>query len=520
MAHMKKQDSEFQLNAARQYKHWQKFPLDFIQAMWGLVPQPVDERYFDLAQDALDRGAWTEFKPEWFLPFERGKHITWQQWLIFLAVERALAGLGPKRISVASGHGTGKDASLSMLILWYLFCHQDAQVPCTAPSAEQMYDVLWKEIAVWLRKMPAAAQNCYDWSASYIRMKERSQTWFARAKTARKESPEALAGVHGRFVFMAVDEASGVDEAIFNTAEGALTNENILVLLISNPTRLIGYFYDTHHRFKANWQTLVFDSRQSPIVDRQFVDSIAGKHGEDSDEFKIRVMGVFADEDAVDTEGYIPLLNLDDIKEVPDKGRFRRNWARLGIDPAGQGTNETVFVIRDRFRAKIVAIERVSTGLSIADKTIQLMELYGIPDWQVTIDAFGEGIDVVQELGLAGIRVYAVNTGDQCLDVSDRELFINIRAMISWRARQWLRGGGELTRNERWKQCVSMRYRRQLSGKLKVMDKLEMRRRGIPSPDAWDALTLTFARSDSYEVREAEQLPDADISGMTNVYDG
>lgn len=507
------------IDPVAKYMEWQESPLQFVEDMWGLTPQPIDAEYFDAAQDAIDRGAWEEFKVEWFLDFERGKHITWQQWLIFLAVERGLAGLGPKRISVSSGHGTGKDASLSMLILWYLFCFKNAQVPCTAPSSEQMYDVLWKELAVWMRKMPPAAQQCYDWSASYLRMTESPETWFARAKTARKESPEALAGVHGQYVFMAVDEASGVDEAIYNTAEGALTNANILVLLISNPTRLLGYFYDSHHRFKAMWQTLTFDSRESPIVDDQFVESIMAKHGEDSDEFKIRVSGKFADEDAVDDQGYVPLLALSDLKEVPDKGRFRPGWARLGIDPAGQGKNETVFVVRDKFRAKIVATERISTGMSIADKTVQLMELFNIPDWQVTVDAFGEGIDAVQELAMAGIRVYAVNTGDACIDKSDRELFINIRAMVAWRARQWITKGGELVRNSHWKQCIAIRYRRQLSGKLKVMDKLEMRKRGIPSPDAWDALSLTFARPESYEIREADTMPDEEVADAVNVYD-
>lgn len=501
------------------YISFQESPLEFVRYMWGLDPQPLDSDYFDQAQSAIDRGAWQEFRPEWFLEFERGKHLTWQQWLIILSVERAIRGLGSKRISVSSGHGIGKDAALAMLILWYLFCFKDAQVPCTAPSSEQMYDILWKELAKWLRRMPEGIQKQYDWSTMYIRMVESPETWFARAKTARKEAPEALAGVHGDHVFMVGDEASGVAEEIFNTAEGALTNENILVILISNPTRLLGYFYDTFHRFKQQWQTLQFDSRESPIVDDQFVESIIAKHGEDSDEFKIRVAGKFADEDAVDAQGYVPLLNQEDLNEVPDKGRFRPGWARLGVDPAGGGKNKTEWVLRDRFRAKIVATEEKSDGRSIADKTIQLMELFGVPDWQVTIDAFGEGVDAIQELAMAGYRIYACNTGHQCESEEDKALFINIRAMISWRTRQWIKRKSELVRNPKWKQCLAIRYRRQLSGKIKVMDKQEMSKQGIPSPDAWDALSLTFARPDNFEVSTVSEVSDGAAADAVGVYD-
>lgn len=490
-----------------QYIEWQESPIQFIEDMWGLTPQPLKEEFYEAAVAAIDTGDWEAFEVHWFIPKTRDqvieeKLITWQQWVILLAVERGLVGLAPKRVSVSSGHGIGKDATLAWLILWYLFCHKDAMVPCTAPSSDQMYDILWKELAVWLRRMPQDVQAMYEWSTMYLRMAESPETWFARAKTARKEAPEALAGIHADYVFMAIDEASGVAEEIFNTAEGALTNANIFVFMISNPTRLTGYFYESHHKFKAMWQCLKFDGRESPIVDQQFVDGIIAKHGEDSDEMKIRVVGIFADEDSVDDQGYVPLLGKDDLKEVPDVGRFRPGWARLGIDPAGGGKNKTVWVVRDHFRAKIVKVQDKSTGLSIAEATITIMDMFGIPDWQVTVDAFGEGIDAVQELALAGYRVNAINTGHPCEEVEDRAAFINIRAMISWRARTWIKKGSELVRHKLWQQCLVIRYRRQLSGKKKVMDKNEMAKQGIASPDAWDAFSLTFFRPENYERRE------------------
>jgi len=82
------------------------------------------------------------------------------------------------------------------------------KVPATAPTQNQMYDVLWAEIAMWLGKMPEEAKNQYEWSKDHIRMTESPENWFARARTATKENPEALSGIHADFIMQVIDEAS------------------------------------------------------------------------------------------------------------------------------------------------------------------------------------------------------------------------------------------------------------------------------------------------------------------------
>lgn len=98
-----------------------------------------------------------------------------------------------RRISIRAGHGIGKSTAFAWLIIWFLFSFYNAQVPCTAPTSDQMHDVLWKEVKKWLDIMPDDFSRLFDWSNGYIRIVESPETWFARAKTARKESPEALA---------------------------------------------------------------------------------------------------------------------------------------------------------------------------------------------------------------------------------------------------------------------------------------------------------------------------------------
>lgn len=364
-----------------------------------------------------------------------------------------------------------------------------------------MHDVLWKEIALWLGKMPQFMRDKYEWTTGYLRITESPETWFARAKTARKENPEALAGVHGESVMFVIDEAAGVVDEIFNVAEGALTGENVLVLMISNPTRLRGYFYDSHHSDKRAWQTYQFSSEDSPIVDREFVQRILNKHGEDSDEYKIRVRGQFPAEDAVDDRGYVPLFLEKDIRETRGEVDFVN--ARMGVDPSGEGEDETVWVIRDRFRAKVLAKEKISTPKSIAEKTMTLAAQYDIPNLNVFMDTFGEGADSAIELANSGFRVNSVNVGKK---PNDENTFLNIRAEAFQRIKQWLKKDGELIASPDWKELLDIRFKRNLQGKIQIMSKQDMRKEGVNSPNVADALMLTFAEEDNEYYNYEEEL--------------
>ena len=471
---------------------FKKSPLFFIKEIWGLVPQPVKPEFRDLIKTTEPK----DYKRTWFERFEKGKHITWQQWVILLCVERSLpAGSEyPRRISVKSGHGIGKDTVLSWLILWFLWSFDNSQVPATAPTSEQIHDILWKEISIWLERMPEEPKAKFDWTANYIRMIDNPDTWFARARTARKENPEALAGIHGEHVFMAVDEASGVANEIFTPAEGALTNVNVLAILLGNPRRLIGYFYDTHHADSANWQVLSFNSNDSPIVDREFVRRVADKWGIESDEYAYMVAGEFPRADTVDSKGYVPLFSKDDFhhSQIETLSGVMR---KMGIDPAGEGRDKTEWVVRDNFRAKCVASEPKSSPKSVAQKTLTLLSFFGIKPEMIWVDNFGVGANVAQEIAIAkNVAINAVSFNDAPADSA----YLNKRAELYFRIKNWMKTKGEMVKDRVLEeQLLTIRYRETLAGKKQIMSKEDMRKEGYPSPDKADALALTFYNTDT-----------------------
>ncbi len=487
-----------------------------IAQIWGLVPQPIKEEYkaqfaigLLLTHDSWERFTKTVTK-DWFDPYIEGLHMTWQQSLVCYGIDKALKGEASSRISIVSGHGIGKSCLSSWIILWFLFIHPDSQVACTSPGKEQMYDVLWKELKKWIDKMPPGMGGLYVWETSHVRMKESPETWFARAKTASKENTEALAGVHADHVLIVVDEGSGVEEPIYETMEGALTSGNTLIFIIGNGTRSIGYFYDTHHKDTAAWQNYSFSSLDSPRVDQKYIDAIIAKYGSDSVQYAVRVQGTFPDEGIMDDKGYVQLFNESDLHFV----RFDPNWTPVGrtvgaLDASGEGQDKTEWAVKDRQRIAIVAEEDTSTPGGMATKSITIQDKFHIDPSDFVIDAFGKGQDVGMEIVLATSKEkrprksHTVNVGDPCEDDDDKLQFVNQRAEMFWKFMKWARAGGEIMESDRLKdQLLSIRFRRTASGRVQIMDKVQSKKLGFPSPDKADAMAMTFLIHNSSIVRQ------------------
>lgn len=89
---------------------------------------------------------WRKGGPALFAQEVLGASPTEQQW----QGSKALAER--RRVSIRSGHGTGKSTFMAWAVLWFLACYFPAKVPATAPTSHQLEDVLWAEIAKWHRR--------------------------------------------------------------------------------------------------------------------------------------------------------------------------------------------------------------------------------------------------------------------------------------------------------------------------------------------------------------------------------
>jgi phage terminase large subunit len=167
-------------------------------------------------------------------------------------------GRGERRISIRACHGPGKTALAAVMIWHSMLCRFPQKTVATAPSRSQLEDALVAEVMKWGSRLPQVLLDLFDIKQNRIELRAAPAESFFGARTARAESPEALQGVHSDegFVLLIADEASGVHDKIFESAAGSMSGHNATTLLLSNPTRSTGFFYDTHHKLADMWFTV------------------------------------------------------------------------------------------------------------------------------------------------------------------------------------------------------------------------------------------------------------------------
>lgn len=122
------------------------------------------------------------------------------------------------------------------------------------------------------------------------------------------------------------------------------------------------------------------------------------------------------------------------------------------------------------------------------------MEKYVSQAKDIFVDNFGVGANVSQELALTPFhyQVNGINVGEK----PKEDLYLNVRAEAYYNIKAWFRKGGSLIDNEDNRklkdELLTVKFKRNLQGKIQIMSKLEMQKLGIPSPNKADAFMLTF----------------------------
>ena len=179
----------------------------------------------------------------------------------------------PVRIAVSSGHGIGKTCLSAWLILWALATEVDTTAIVTANTSVQLATKDWPELAKWFQLSPLL-ESMFDLTATALASKERPRTWRADAIPWSIERSEAFAGAHnkGRRLMILFDEASAIDDRIWEVCEGAMSDANteLLWFAFGNPTRNTGRFRECFDgRFRDRWITHQIDSREVKITNKK-----------------------------------------------------------------------------------------------------------------------------------------------------------------------------------------------------------------------------------------------------------
>ena len=462
------------------------------------VRDPLDV-YLDL------RYTWQQ-DPLGYVQDRFGVQPTWQQAQILQAILPAGA-----KVSIRSGHGIGKSSSAAWVISWFVETHDFAKVPCTAPTARQLRDILWGELSKWRRRADELSAQRHMppafWLSTLFRLINDSlidpsaKEWGAFARTAKKENPEALQGFHAENLLFCIDEASGVPEEVFEAAEGALSTPGARVLMLGNPTRNSGTFAASHKHNRGDYTALHFRSQDSPLVDPGYRERLVRKWGDGSNVVRVRADGEFptqADDVLISLELTEPCTQRE-----PRQGEGKR---RLGVDVARLGSDRTTLVLRQGSVVAQLKVYARQETMQTVGCIVSVLDAWQVDEIDVDVIGLGAGVyDRLAELRRQGhlrCAVVPVNVAQKAplvhhpADATPRLL----RDYLWLEVARWLREDAPVFCAPDRGACedlagelASVGYRLDSQGHLVVEDKDSMRKRLGQSPDLADGLCCTFA---------------------------
>jgi hypothetical protein len=282
------------------------------------------------------------------------------------------------------------------------------------------------------------------------------------------------------------DESSGVPDSIWSVASGFFTENtpNRFWLAFSNPRRNSGYFYECFNSKRDFWRNKIVDARSVEGTDKQVYQQIIDEYGPDSTQAHVEVYGEFPN---AGDDQFIP-ASL--VAEAASRPRWNDQSAPIviGVDPARFGSDATVIAVRQG--RDIIAIQRHrgDDTMTVVGHVIDAIQSYSPA--LVVIDEGGLGAGVVDRLKEQRYKIRGVNFG---MRSSKPIMYGNKRAEMWGSMKEWLKTAS--IPNDRYLKgdLTGPMMKPDSKGAIFLESKKDMKSRGLASPDAADAIAVTFA---------------------------
>jgi hypothetical protein len=434
-------------------------------------------------------------------PLERRAPERWQrEWLMTLQSElqRTDMTMGQVRnrvirITTAAGNGVGKTGMVAWIVHWFMSVFPNGEAIVTAGTGDQLSGKTWRELNKWQNLAVNGWQ--FDWSAERYKHKDSPATWFAEARTWSENNPDAMAGTHENYVLIIFDEASAIAKIIWETVQGALTTGLCFFFAFGNPTELDDGFWETHHGKESHkWIRRNVDARSVSFANLEEINGWIDIWGADSDFVRIHVYGMFP------KQSDLQFISSGLVREAADRNIPWREIPQgiprlMGCDIARQGGDLNTVLRRQGRKVAAEVFEFPSRDTMATANFIAMQINTHRPDL-CYIDGVGVGAGVVDYLRMRGYEriIVDVQSAMAPTDPSDKVRFLNMRALMWFRLREWLRGGDLPADCKTLLEELSLPHYKFMPGsdKLCLESKDDMRKRGIRSPNIADALAYTF----------------------------
>jgi len=216
-------------------------------------------------------GAFLDLASEWTMGYsEKNDPVVWVQGkkeFPWSKQREIMTSVKTERYTaVHSAHDLGKSFVASRIIAWWIdsFPPGEAFVVSTAPSAQQVSAIMWREVTKIHKKgkLPGSI-NRSPIPSWYI---DGELVGYGRKPADYEES--AFQGIHARYVLVVIDEAGGVPRHLYDAVDALATNENARVLAIGNPDDPASHFASIC-KPESGWNVIHLDGLRSPNMTRE-----------------------------------------------------------------------------------------------------------------------------------------------------------------------------------------------------------------------------------------------------------
>ncbi len=396
--------------------------------------------------------------------------------------------------AVRSCNSSGKTFTAAEVVHWWLLSWDDAVVITTAPTGRQVKEVLWREI-----RKACVGKNLYPSTSVLQTQIDLGEKWFALGLST--DEPDKFQGYHSPHLLVVVDEASGVSEETFQAIDGL---RPMRVLLIGNPMRNSGRFADDFkHPNVSKIRISAFDTPNiiekkmiiPGLVTPEDIERMKVRYGEDSDVYRVRVLGEFPLQEASS------LFSVDSIQDAVNRkveiqSQFEK---KMGVDVARFGDDRTVITIRQMEKVVKREIFSKRDTMEVAGLVLKTAKEEKVLPENINVDVIGLGAGVVDRLKEQGWNVNAVNVSDKA---DDGEHYANKRAeLYGGKLKEWIKTAD--LNDDEYFELANITYKFNSKGQMLIESKEDMKKRGLPSPDISDSLMLTFAKTNKFVMPDA-----------------
>jgi phage terminase large subunit len=410
-----------------------------------------------------------------------------------------------KDVTVRSGHGVGKSTTDAIATFHFLCTRPYSLVGTTAPTFRQVKEILWGEIASLFQRF--RLRDHFELQKTRLSVRGAAK-WGALGFASNK--PENVEGLHAPHVLAIVDEAKGVQKAIYDALDGALTTGGQR-LYTSTPGSRVGQFYESHFGRIARYFHQVHINAaavSAPWINRKWQEQKAEEWGLDSPIYQSKVLGEFPNEgdDILIRLDYILAAEASELEEKCSKcGKLEECGCDapsvpaiadgphevLGCDVARYGMDETALARGNSRRIKYVRTWQKRDLVFTSEEIAAAYKASRLADETHPIESCG-----VDDTGLGGgvtdmlAKIYQVPNqpiifGARTLLVGDPnrdEHFHNNKAFLGHKFKQVLEenfreratgGVGTfcLPKDDKLKgQLSNLRVRHTNKGKLQIID--------------------------------------------------